>query len=152
MNFRATNATSRSSSGLRPTCELSVNTNLSPYISASTVAAAPALIACPDGNAGNGGSGQKDSNRSSMNFGINVFPNPSKLKGKTNIQIVAANAQQINVTVYEANGRQVLSMNHDINEGNNTLDFSPDLLSRGIYIISITHDEGTENIRLSVVE
>lgn len=85
-------------------------------------------------------------------FAFAVYPNPSLLKGQSNIQFFSTDAQQVNVSVFEVSGTQIMSMNHDINEGNSTLSLPHDVLSSGMYIIFITHSNGIESVRMSIVE
>ncbi len=84
-------------------------------------------------------------------FDIQVFPNPSTDGSTTILQLETKTRQEVNINIFDSAGKKVMSLNQSLDKGVNTINLSKQQLSKGIYFISISHQAGTENIKLSII-
>lgn len=83
---------------------------------------------------------------------LSLYPNPNSSGQQTTLDLFTKQEQTVQITMYDVTGKQVLNLKADLVEGQNTLNITPEHLDNGVYLIGITHREGTENIKLSIVD
>lgn len=83
---------------------------------------------------------------------LSLYPNPNSSGQQTTLELFTKQEQTVQITMYDVTGKQVLNLKTELVEGQNTLNITPEHLDNGVYLIAITHREGTENIKLSIVD
>jgi len=77
-----------------------------------------------------------------------IYPNPAH--NSINIQFIAADAGSCRLTMLDMTGRLVKSEIFEAMEGENNYEGDLSVVSKGIYIISITNDEGSRQVKVIV--
>ncbi len=78
--------------------------------------------------------------------GLRVFPNPAR--ERVFVRFEAAQAEEVLVRVTDALGRQVAQMKHAAHAGENTLEWAPAGLARGLYTLSLHSGAGVQTVRV----
>ncbi len=80
--------------------------------------------------------------------GLRVFPNPAR--ERVFVRFEAAQAEEVLVRVTDALGRQVAQMKHAAHAGENTLEWAPAGLARGLYTLSLHSSAGVQTVRVEL--
>lgn len=73
---------------------------------------------------------------------LEIFPNPiaNKLQGLT-IQLRFEASKDVQLQIVDATGRRISNSSHKVQSGNDTINFSTNSLSKGIYFLRIVGDQ-----------
>jgi secreted PhoX family phosphatase len=86
----------------------------------------------------------------SKNVNIKLYPNPAN--GLATISLILDNNEQITVSVYDVQGREVLpSVKKNLESGEQNILLNTSSLSNGTYIVEITTETYSEKIRVVVM-
>jgi Secretion system C-terminal sorting domain len=80
--------------------------------------------------------------------GLRVFPNPAR--ERVFVRFEAAQAEEVLVRVTDALGRQVAQLKHGAHAGENTLEWAPAGLARGLYTLSLHSSAGVQTVRVEL--
>jgi len=80
--------------------------------------------------------------------GLRVFPNPAR--ERVFVRFEAAQAEEVLVRVTDALGRQVAQLKHAAHAGENTLEWAPAGLARGLYTLSLHSSAGVQTVRVEL--
>ena len=82
---------------------------------------------------------------------VKIFPNPINNQETINIEIHSSKYQEINVAIFDIQGRQLKSKNkYSINGGNNQIPLNINNLTNGLYFVQISTSEGMVSKKLVV--
>ncbi|MEI6854064.1 MAG: T9SS type A sorting domain-containing protein, partial [Bacteroidota bacterium] len=77
---------------------------------------------------------------------LQVFPNP--FTDQINLEITAGEVSNCNWTVYDMSGKQVMSGNQDLTEGNNTMNIDASSLAKGVYMLNAIINNEKHSFRI----
>ncbi len=81
---------------------------------------------------------------------VQVFPNPLAENQPLTLQVQAANSTNLDIRMFDLAGKLVQYNNYDVLAGENTLQFFPNQVAKGIYLLQIVTDTGTLTKRISI--
>lgn len=86
-------------------------------------------------------------------FHATVFPNPSELGDRTNLQIYTETSKAVKIQVTDIMRNISFELNTELYEGENNIHIPYDNLSAGLYLVFIAHNGRIiEHLKLSVME
>ena len=86
-------------------------------------------------------------NESSENTNdLNLYPNP--FVEQINLEISTEESSTCNWSIYDMNGKQVISGNQDLMEGNNTLNIDASTLAKGVYMLNAIINNEKHSFRI----
>ena len=86
-------------------------------------------------------------NESSKNVNDPIlYPNP--FAEQINLEITAGEASSCLWTVYDMSGKQVMSGNQDLTEGNNTMNIDASSLAKGVYMLNAIINNEKHSFRI----
>ena len=82
-------------------------------------------------------------------FKFDIFPNPAKEYAY--MEFFTEKIQDVNINIFSSNGQLAMTKIASLQEGMNNLSIPIQELTRGIYIISVIHNNRVKNIKLNIV-
>jgi len=79
-----------------------------------------------------------------VSAGLRVFPNPAR--ERVYVRFEATQAEEVTLRVTDALGRQVAQLKHAAHAGENTLEWAPAGLARGLYTLSLQGSTGVQTV------
>lgn len=79
---------------------------------------------------------------------VSVYPNPSR--GLFNIAFNAAWESQVQVSLFDLTGRNVLNQSFSVVEGHNVVDVDATRLGAGLYVLKFDSDGHTQTVKVSI--
>ena len=76
------------------------------------------------------------------------YPNPTK--GTTRLDFMANGTSELNVTVFNLMGQEMMTEVRTVAEGENTLSFDFSSLTTGNYVVKLTTTEGYQYKKISI--
>ena len=78
--------------------------------------------------------------------GLNLYPNPTS--SEVNIRFYVSNEEKNNITIFDALGKQIVSLSKSLPLGENTLQFTPN--STGLFFIQLIQNTKSYSSKLLV--
>ena len=79
---------------------------------------------------------------------VNVFPNPAK--DKINVSFNAKDQADLQISLNDLSGKQVLTNKYSVTKGENQLSVDVNGLSKGVYVLNLVTEKGTINYKVVI--
>jgi len=81
-----------------------------------------------------------------------IYPNPTTIGQDTYLSLALETAQQIDIEVYDAHGRQIQKLQTERSAGDHNLPLADSAFAPGIYFINVKYAQRSETLKLVVTK